>query len=317
MTRVLAVIIACASFAAGAQTFPSKPVRIVVPFPPGGSADITSRLLGDRMAEGLGQPVLIENKPGGSTIIGAETVLRSGADGYTLFVVFPSFIINPSVRSGMSFHPLKDFRAVGHTVNMPMTIAVHPSVPARTLQELIEIGRSKPGSIAYGTPGIATTHHVMGELFNLTAKTRFTHAPFQGGAPALTAATGGHIQMIYANTTEVVQAAKAGKIRALVLTSAERTDVLPDVPTMKEAGYPQLEAYNWAGIVVPAATPNANVERLNRELNRALAVPAVKEKFKTYGMDIVPGTPQAFEACLRTEYERYGEVVRAAGIKAE
>jgi len=313
---LLALLLAIAT-AAQAQTFPAKPVRIVVPFPPGGSADITARLLGEQMSQGLGQPVLIENKPGGSTIIGAETVLRAAADGYTLFVVFPSFIINPSVRSGMSFHPLKDFRAVGHTVNMPMTIAVHPSVPARTLQELIEIGRTQPGVIAYGTPGIATTHHVMGELFNLTAKTKFTHAPFQGGAPALTAVTGGHIQMIYANTTEVVQASKAGKVRALVVTSAERSDVLPEVPTMKEAGYPQLEAYNWSGIVVPAATPSAVIERLNRELQRALGVPAVKEKLKTYGMDPVPGPPQAFDAFLRAEYERYGAAVRAAGIKAE
>jgi len=313
---LLALLLAIAT-AAQAQTFPAKPVRIVVPFPPGGSADITARLLGEQMSQGLGQPVLIENKPGGSTIIGAETVLRAAADGYTIFVVFPSFIINPSVRSGMSFHPLKDFRAVGHTVNMPMTIAVHPSVPARTLQELIEIGRTQPGAIAYGTPGIATTHHVMGELFNLTAKTKFTHAPFQGGAPALTAVTGGHIQMIYANTTEVVQASKAGKVRALVVTSAERSDVLPEVPTMKEAGYPQLEAYNWSGIVVPAATPSAVIERLNRELQRALGVPAVKEKLKTYGMDPVPGPPQAFDAFLRAEYERYGAAVRAAGIKAE
>jgi tripartite-type tricarboxylate transporter receptor subunit TctC len=200
---------------------------------------------------------------------------------------------------------------------MPMTIAVNPSVPARTLQELIELARKEPGSIAYGTPGIATTHHVMGELLNLTAKTKFTHAPFQGGAPALTAVTGGHIQMIYANTTEVVQAAKAGKLRALVVTSAERSDVLPDVPTMKETGYPQLEAYNWAGIVVPTATPAAAITRLNAELQRALAVPAIREKFKTYGMETVPGTPQAFDAFLRAEYERYGAVVRDAGIKAE
>jgi tripartite-type tricarboxylate transporter receptor subunit TctC len=312
-----AALLACAAFAAHGQAFPSKPVRIVVPFPPGGAADITSRLLGEQMSQGLGQPVLIENRPGGSTIIGAEAVLRSPADGYTVFVVFPSFIINPSVRAGMSFHPLKDFRAVGHTVNMPMTIAVHPSVPARTLQELIELARAQPGAIAYGTPGIATTHHVMGELFNLTAKTRFTHAPFQGGAPALTAVTGGHIQMIYANTTEVVQAAKAGKIRALIVTSAERTDVMPDVPTMKEAGYPQLESYNWAGVVVPAATPPAAISRLNSELVRALGVSAVKEKLKTYGMDTAPGTPQAFDAFLRAEYERYGAVVREAGIKAE
>jgi tripartite-type tricarboxylate transporter receptor subunit TctC len=314
---LLGAALACAALSAHAQTFPSKPVRIVVPFPPGGSADITSRLLGSEMAQGLAQPIIIENKPGGSTIIGAETVLRAGADGYTVFVVFPSFIINPSVRPRMSFHPLKDFRAVGHTVNMPMTIAVHPSLPARTLAELIELGRTQPGSIAYGTPGIATTHHVMGELFNLTAKTKFTHAPFQGGAPALTAVTGGHIQMIYANTTEVVQAAKAGRIRALVVTSAERSDVLPDVPTMKQAGYPQLEAYNWTGMVVPAATPPAAIDRLNRELQRALAVPAIKEKLKTYGMETAPGTPQAFDAFLRAEYERYGAVVRAAGIKAE
>ena len=317
MRVLLAAVLACAAFTAHAQAFPAKPIRIVVPFPPGGAADITSRLLGEQMSQGLGQPVLIENKPGGSTIIGAETVLRAGADGYTLFVVFPSFIINPSVRPGMSFHPLKDFRAVGHTVNMPMTIAVNPSVPARTLQELIELARREPGSIAYGTPGIATTHHVMGELLNLTAKTKFTHAPFQGGAPALTAVTGGHIQMIYANTTEVVQAAKAGKLRALVVTSAERSDVLPDVPTMKESGYPELEAYNWAGIVVPAATPASAVARLNSELQRALAVPSIREKFKTYGMDTVAGTPQAFDAFLRAEYERYGAVVREAGIKAE
>ncbi|HUQ74948.1 MAG TPA: tripartite tricarboxylate transporter substrate binding protein [Burkholderiales bacterium] len=314
---MLATIVASAVLGAHAQTFPSKPVRIVVPFPPGGAADITSRVLGEQMSQGLGQPVVIENRPGGSTIIGAEAVLRSAPDGYTVFVVFPSFIINPSVRPGMSFHPLKDFRAVGHTVNMPMTIAVHPSVPASTLQDLIDLARSQPGKLAYGTPGIATTHHVMGELLNLTAKVKLTHAPFQGGAPALTAVTGGHIQMIYANTTEVVQASKAGRIRPLVVTSAERSDVLADVPTMKEAGYPQLEAYNWSGMVVPSATPLAAINRLNSELVRALALPAVREKFKTYGMDTNAGTPQAFDAFLRAEFERYGAVVREAGIKAD
>ncbi|HEY5898906.1 MAG TPA: tripartite tricarboxylate transporter substrate binding protein [Burkholderiales bacterium] len=318
MKRLLCIAF-LAAFAATiqAQPFPSKPLRVIVPFPPGGAADITSRILGEQMAAGLGQPMLIENRPGGSTIIGAEAVLRSPHDGYTLFVVFPSFIINPSVRQGMSFHPLKDFRAVGHTVNMPMTIAVHPSVPARTLQELIDLGRAQPGAIAYGTPGIATTHHVMGELFNLTTNAKFTHAPFQGGAPALTAVTGGHIQMIYANTTEVVQAVKGGKLRALVVTSAERADVLPDVPTMKEAGYAQLEAYNWSGMVVAAATPAAAVARLNAELVKALGNPAVQAKFKTYGMDTAAGTPQAFDAFLRAEYERYAKVVRAAAIKAE
>jgi tripartite-type tricarboxylate transporter receptor subunit TctC len=232
-------------------------------------------------------------------------------------VVFPSFIINPSVRHAMSFHPLKDFRAVGQTVSMPMTIAVHPSVPARTLQELIALARAKPGEIAYGTPGMATTHHVMGELLKLTTKANFTHAPFQGGAPALTAVTGGHIQMIYANTTEVVPSAKSGKIRPLVVTSAERADVLPDVPTMREAGYPELEATNWAGMVVPAATPPGAVARLNAELVRVLRIAAVEEKLKTYGMSPAPGRPEAFDAFLRAESARYAKVVREAGIKAE
>ena len=300
-----------------AQSWPQKPVRVIVPFAPGGASDLMPRLVGEKLTSMWGQPVLIENRPGGSTIIGAETVLRSPPDGYTVFVVFPSFIINPSVREGMSFHPLKDFRAVGQTVAMPMTIAVHPSVPAKTLQELIALSRAKPGALAYGTPGIATTHHVMGELFKLTTKASITHAPFQGGAPALTAVTGGHIQMIYANTTEVVQAAKSGKLRPLVVTSAERADVLPDVPTMREAGYPELEATNWAGIVVPAATPSSAVTRLNAELVRALGVPSVQEKLKTYGMNPAPGTPEDFDRFLRAEFARYAKVVREAGIKAE
>src|SRR5512138_2206084 len=298
LKAILAVILASAAVTAYGQAFPSKPLRVVVPFPPGGAADITSRLLGEQMQHGLGQPVLIENRPGGSTIIGAETVLRSPADGHTVFVVFPSFIINPSVRPGMSFHPLKDFRAVGQTVAMPMTIAVHPAVPAKTLAELVTLARAKPGEIAYGTPGIATTHHVMGELLALTTKAKFTHAPFQGGAPSLTAVTGGHIPMVYANTTEVVQAVNSGKLRALVVTSAERADVLPDVPTMKEAGYPQLEAYNWSGMVVAAATPPAAIARLNAELVKALRTPSVQEKFKTYGMNTAAGAPEAFDAFL-------------------
>ena len=314
---VIAIVFAAGTAIAHAQTFPSKPLRIVVPFPPGGSADITSRILAEQLASGLGQSVLVENRPGGSTMIGAEAVARAPADGHTLLVVFPSFIINPSVRSTMSFHPLKDFRAVGQTVAMPMTVAVHPSVPARTLQDLVALARSKPGAIAYGTPGIATTHHVMGEMLNLATKASFTHAPFQGGAPALTAALGGHVPMVYANTTEVVQAAREGKIRPLVVTSAARSDALPDVPTMREAGYPQLEAYNWAGMVVAAATPAAAVERLNAELVRALRLPAIQEKFRTYGMEARPGTPQEFDAFLRAEHERYARVVRDARIKAE
>jgi tripartite-type tricarboxylate transporter receptor subunit TctC len=303
--------------AAHGQTFPSKPMRIVVPFPPGGAADITSRVLSEHLAKGLGQPVLVENRPGGSTIIGSEVVARSPADGHTLLVVFPSFIINPALRKEMPFDPLKDFKAVGQTISVPMAIAVNPSVPVKSLEELIALARARPGELSYGTPGIGTTHHVMGEMLKLAAKINITHAPFQGGGPALVAVTGGHITMMYGNATEIAPSVKSGKLRAIVVTSAERADVLPDVPTMREAGYPELEATNWSGLVVPAATPPAAIARLSAELMRALRSADVQDKFRSNGMSPAPTTPEQFGAFLQSESVRYAKVVREAGVKAD
>jgi tripartite-type tricarboxylate transporter receptor subunit TctC len=312
------VSLACSTLeVAHAQGFPSKPIRIVVPFPPGGAADITSRVLSEHLAKGLGQPVLVENRPGGSTIIGSEVVARSPADGHTLLVVFPSFIINPALRKEMPFDPLKDFKAVGQTMSVPMAIAVNPSVPAKSLEELIALARARPGELSYGTPGIGTTHHVMGEMLKLAAKINITHAPFQGGGPALVAVTGGHITMMYGNATEIAPSVKSGKLRAIVVTSAERADVLPDVPTMREAGYPELEATNWSGLVVPAATPPAAIARLSAELMRALRGADVQEKFRSNGMSPAPTTPEQFGAFLQSESVRYAKVVREAGVKAD
>ncbi len=314
----LAVILALALQAgvASAQGFPSKAVHIVVPFPPGGSADVSSRILGDVMAKGLGQPVIIDNRPGGGTVIGTQAVMHSPADGYTMLVVFPSFIINPSVRPSLQYQ-LKDFRAVGQTISLPMVIAVNPSVPAKTLKELIALAKAKPGAIAYGTPGPASTHHIAAEMFRSAAGVDLTHVAFTGGAPAMTALIGGHIQMVYLNVNEVTQQAKAGKVRALVVTTAERAESLPDVPTFREEGFAQLEASPWAGLVVPAATPDDAVTRLNAELVRALKDPQVLEKFKAQELVAKPGTPAEFDAFLRSEFARYGKVVREAGIKAE
>ena len=230
-TRILTALLVGVTLAlcgaVQAQTFPSRPLRIVVPFPPGGAADITSRVLADYMGKSLGQTVIVENRPGGSTMIGSEVVARAPADGHTLLVVFPSFIINPALRSQMAFDPLKDFKAVGLTMSVPMAIAVHPSVPAKNLEELVALARARPGELSYGTPGIGTTHHVMGEMLRQAAKINITHAPFQGGAPALTAVTGGHISMMYGNATEVAPSVKTGKIRAIVVTGAERAEVMP------------------------------------------------------------------------------------------
>jgi tripartite-type tricarboxylate transporter receptor subunit TctC len=313
----LIAIIAGMIGAAQAQTFPSKALRMIVPFPPGGAADVTSRVLAEHMAKGLGQPVIVENRPGGGAVIGYEVGARAPADGHTMLVVFPSFVINPAIRQGLSYDPLRDFKAVGQTIALPMAIAVNPSVPARTLQELIALARAKPGEIAYGTPGAGTTHHVITEMLKLAAKIDLTHAPFQGEAPALTAAAGGHLPMVLVNAFAIAPFAKSGKLRAIVVTSSERAEVFPDVPTVRESGYPELESTNWSGIVVPGATPPPAISRLNAELVRALRNPEIHEKLKAYGMSPAPGTPEQFAAFLQSEAARYARVVREAGIKAD
>src|SRR2546425_1700874 len=314
-----ALLISLAGFvtAVHAQTFPSRPVRIIVPFPPGGAADVTSRLLGEHMAKGLGQAVIAENRPGAGAVIGYELAARAPGDGHTLLVVFPSFVINPAVKQGLKYDPLRDFKVVGQTISLSMAFAVNPSVPAKSIQELVALARAKPGEIAYGTPGAGTTHHVIGEMFRLAANINIVHAPFQGEIPALTAAAGGHIPMVFVNASAVAPFAKSGKIRALVVTTPERAEVLPDVPTMREAGYPEIESTNWSGLVVPTGTPAAAISRLNTELVLALRNADIQEKLKTYGMSPVPGTPEQFGAFLQSEAARYAKVVREAGIKAD
>jgi tripartite-type tricarboxylate transporter receptor subunit TctC len=198
-----------------------------------------------------------------------------------------------------------------------MTVTVHPSLPAKSMKEYIALARAKPGEISYGTPGVATIQHVLGEFMKQSLKVNVTHVPYSGGAPAMTALAGGHIISVIGNVVEVAPFAKAGKVRAIVVTTAVRAEALPDVPTMKEAGYPDLEATNWAGFVVPAATPPAAITRLNTEIVRALRAPDIQEKFKVQGMFPVPSTPEQFAALLQSESVRYSKVVREAGIKAE
>ncbi len=309
----VAVLTAIAG-AAAAQSFPSKAVHLIVPFTPGGSADISGRVLAEELARSFGQPVVVENRPGGNTNLANESVARAAPDGHTLLLVFPSLVINPAVRPSLP-DPLKQFAAVSQVYFVPMVVVVHPSVAAKTLPELVALARAKPGSLSYGASG--TTHQLMGEMLKLTTKIDMAHVPFQGSGPALNSLMGGHIPVLYANTTEVAPHAKAGKVRALVVTSAERAEVLPDVPTMREAGYPELEAVNWAGIVVPAQTPAAIVARLNAEIVRALGSAPVVEKLRSNGLSPASNTPGQFAAFLRAEAARYAKAVRDAGIKVE
>ena len=302
--------------AAHAQTFPSKPLRIIVPFAAGGAADLTSRMLGEHLSKALGQPVLVDNRPGAGAVIGYELGAKSPPDGHTLLIVYPSFVINPSIRR-VQYDPVKDLRAVGQISSLPMTIAVHPSLPVKTMKELVALARSKPGEISYGTPGVGTIQHVLGELFQRTTGAKMVHVPYTGLALALPALVGGHIMTVVGNVFEIAPFVKGGKVRTIVVSTESRSELLPDMPTMREAGFPELEATNWAGYVVPAATPQAAVTRLNTELVRIVRLAEIQEKFRAQGQSPVPSTPEQFASLLQSESARYSKVVREAGIKAE
>ena len=300
-----------------AQTFPSKPLRIVVPFPPGGAADITARVLGENMSKALGQSIMIENRPGAGAVIGYEVGAKAPGDGYTMLVVFPSFVINAFVRSGLQYHPFKDFKAVGQTISVPMAISVHPSLPVKSLKELIALARTRPGELGYGTPGAGTTHHFVGEMLGVAASVKFNHVPYSGGAPSVTAAAGGHVPVLISNVSEIAPFANTGKLRTLVVTTAERAETLPDVPSYREAGFPQLAITNWAGLMVPTATPPAVIARLNTELVAALRNTQIQERLKIQGMFTTPGTPEQFDALLQSESARYAKAVKDSGIKLD
>ena len=300
-----------------AQTFPSKALRIVVPFPAGGAADVMCRVLAENMTKGLGYPFIIENRPGAQAIIGYEYGARAPGDGYTMVSVLSSFVINPLVRDKVPYDPFKDFKAVGEMIVMPMAIAVHPSVPAKSLKELIALARARPGELGYAAMGGGGLHNIYGELIKVATNIKITNIPFQGGAPAAQAVAGGHVPIVIANTGEIAPFAKSGRIRALVVSTATRADTLPDVPTMREMGYPQLEAGNWAGLVVPGATPATAIARLNKELVGALNNAQVREKLHAQDMLPRPGTPEQFAALLQSESARYGKIVKQAGIKVD
>src|SRR5688500_11326273 len=315
-TLMVLAIIAGFAGTLHAQTFPTKPLRIIVPFPPGGASDATSRIIGEQIAKPLGQPVIVENRPGAGATIGYDLGAKAAPDGHTITIVFPSFVVNPSVRK-VNYDPLKDFRPVTQALETPMVYAVHPTVPAKTFKELIALARARPGDLGYGTPGIATSHHVLTELIAQTLKVKFTHVPYAGSGPAIIALVGGHIPMMAGNVLEVAPHVGTGKIRAIVVSTASRAEQLPNVPTFREVGHADLEAPNWAGFVVPAATPAAAVARLNSEIVRALRLPEVQEKLRAQGITPVPTTPEQFAKLLQAESVRYAKVVREANIRAE
>ena len=316
LTFAAACLLPLAALAQG--NYPDKPIKLVVPFAPGGVTDTSGRLIAEALSRRLGQQVVVENKAGASGNIGTQGVASAAPDGYTLVLGFDgTLVINPHVFSPFPFDTLKDLAPVGKIGDATLILVAHPSLPVKTLQELIAYSKKDPKGVSYGTSGVGGTPHIAGELLNQQTGANLVHVPYKGGGQAMSDALGGNILLVYTAVAGAHQYVKAGKLNAIAVSSAKRSSSLPDVPTFIESGVAGFEVSSWVGILAPAQTPRPIVDRLNRELNAVLASPEIVEKLATLGITATPGTPDAFAAQIRADLAKYGKVVKAAGIKAE
>lgn len=310
-------MLAALSGSALAQAWPAKPMRIVVPFAAGGASDVLARLVGQKLSERLGQPVVVENKPGATTTLGASEVAKAPADGYTLMLAPAPFVIAPLMYQKLTYDPAKDFTGVALLASSPLILTVHPSVGVSTAQELLALGKAKPGAVAYGSPGSGSVPHLATELFKLRTGTDFTHVPYKGGGPAVTDLVAGHIGMMFASPIEVSQHVAAGKLKYLVTSTKDRVPSLPNVPTAGEVGIAGFDVVAWFGIVAPAATPRDVVGRLSQEIGRILAATDVKEKFAAQGAEITYLAADEFDRFLAREREQWAQAVKVSGAKLD
>src|SRR5579871_5394525 len=301
---------------AEAQTYPARPVRIVVGFTAGGSTDIGARLIGQWLQDRLGQPFVIENRPGAATNIATESVVRAPPDGYTLLMVGPSSAVNATLYDKLSFVFLRDIAPVAGLTRQPQVLLANPSVPAKTVPELIAYAKSNPGRITMASAGIGSTGHLVGEFFKMTAGVDFVHVPYRGAGPALTDLLGGQVLMSFAGIAGSIEYVRTGKLRALAVTTAARSEALPDVPTVGES-VPGFEAGDWLGIGAPKNTPAEIIDRLNKEVAAALADPKIKARFADLGGTPLVLTPAGFGKLLADETAKWAKVIRAANIKPE
>ena len=300
---------------ARAQAYPSRPVRIVVTFPPGGAADIIARLMGQRLSERLGQPFLIENRPGAGSNVGTEAVVNSAPDGHTLLLAVTSSAINATFYEKLNFNFIRDIAPVAGLMRVPHVMEVNPSFPAKTVPEFIAYAKANPGKINMASAGVGSGPHLFGELFKMMAGVDMVHVPYKGSAPAVVDLVAGQVQTMFDLMPSSIQAIKAGKLRALAVTTHTRSDALPDVPVLADF-VPGYEASSWQGVGVPAKTPPDIIERLNKEINAALADPAIKARLGAMGGTTLPGTPAEFGKLIADETEKWGKVVKFSGARA-
>jgi tripartite-type tricarboxylate transporter receptor subunit TctC len=303
---------------AAAQDYPSRPITLVVPFPPGGSTTIVARIVADKMSEALGQSIVIDNRGGAGGTIGSRAVSKSEPDGYTILLGYSGTLaIGPSLYGNVGYDPRKDFEPIGRIGTAPNTLVVHPSFPVHSVAELIAYAKANPGKVNYGSAGIGTVSHVCGEYFANVAGIKLTHIPYKGTGPAIIDLLGGHIPMAFAPVPATHENTQSGKLRMLAVTSAVRSSLLPDVPTIAEAALPGFEEVLRYGLVAPPGTPRAIIERLNAALNAALASEDVRARLAIDGAEPLPGTPADYGADIDREETQWSKVVKASGAKAE
>jgi len=314
----LALLLVLFAGAAAAQgSYPSKPIRLVVGYPPGGATDIVARILANKLQESLGQTVIVENKPGATSNIASELVVKSAPDGYTLLVGSIASATNMVVYKNLSFDTLRDLAPVTQLMSAPSVLAVHPSFPAKNLQELIALAKRNPGKYAFASTGSGSSPHLAGELLKLRAGIDLIHVPYKGAAPALSDLLGGQVQMAFQTALSAVPHLQSGQLRAIAVAAGKRLTQLPNTPTMAEAGLPDLEVSSWNGLFAPAKTPPEIIARLHKETVKALAAPDVREKLNAQGAEAVGSTPEEFRAYISAEIDKWGKVVRASGARVD
>lgn len=321
MAFVALAMIAAAGLPANTQAqaaYPSKPIRLVVPFTPGGVTDTSGRLVAEQLSRRLGQQVIVDNRPGASGNIGTQAVATAEPDGYTLVLAFDgTMVINPHVFAKVPFDTVRDFAPVGKIGDAALILVAHPGVAAKGLKEVIALSKTQTGGLSYGTSGTGGTPHIAGELLKQRSGANLVHVPYKGGGQALTDVLGGNIPLVYTAVAGAFQHVKSGKLHAVAVSSGQRVKSLPDVPTFIESGVPDFEVNSWVGILAPAKTPKAVLDRLNSELNAVLSDAEVREKLAALGISATPGTGEQFGEEMKRDLARYGQVVRSAGIKAE
>jgi tripartite-type tricarboxylate transporter receptor subunit TctC len=301
--------------ATAADTYPSRPIKVIVSYPAGGANDIIARTIGDELSKDLGQPVVIENKTGAAGTVGADAAAKSAPDGYTLFMAAGAHALAPSLRKNLTYDIVKDFRPISLAARGTYMLVVHPSVKATTVKELIALAKANPGKLNYGSSGVGAPPHLAGVMFQKMTGTKLTHIPYRGDTPVITDILAGQIQLTFISPGPVLPHVRAGKLRALAITSAKRSSVLPDVPTLDEAGLKGYALGTWWGLLAPAGTPTPIIDRLAKAMAKATSNPAVKSRFAKLAYEAYGNSPAEFAAFIKKEVARYAEIAKAAGVQ--